>query len=81
VHLAQIFAALLDEARRPGVHRVVLETGTRQDAALARYRRLGFTEVPCRGDDAAGPLSVCFTRTVDPAVHREPSAAPVRTEP
>jgi hypothetical protein len=49
----------------------------RQGAALAR---LGSTEMPCWGDEVARPLSGCFTRTVDPAADREPSAPPVRTE-
>jgi hypothetical protein len=37
--------------------------------------------MPCWGDYGAGPLSVCLTRTVDPAADREPSDPPLRTEP
>jgi GNAT superfamily N-acetyltransferase len=78
---AAMVAALLDEARRLGVHRVVLGTGMRQGAALALYRRLGFTEMRCWGHDAAGPLSVCLTRAVEHTADREPFAPSVRTEP
>ena len=77
---AALVAALLDEARRFDVRRVVLETGVRQTAALALYRRLGFTEVPCWGEYAEAPPSRCLMRSLDVGDSREPSAPPRRTE-
>jgi GNAT superfamily N-acetyltransferase len=62
---AAVLDALLDDARRLGVRRVVLETGRRQHEALALYQRAGFAECPCWGAYAEGPLSVCLGRSVD----------------
>lgn len=55
-----LLAALLDEARQLGVRRVVLETGRRQERAMALYARAGFVEVPAFGEYVGAPLSVCL---------------------
>src|SRR4029077_16192844 len=46
----RILGALEHEARRIGAARLVLETGIRQDAALALYRRCGFAPIPLYGE-------------------------------
>jgi len=50
------------EARRLGARRLVLETGTRQEAALAMYRRAGFLETPCFGEYVGSPTSICMAK-------------------
>jgi GNAT superfamily N-acetyltransferase len=53
--------ALEAEARRLGVHRLVLETGVRQAAALALYRATGFRPIPLYGEYLRSPeTSVCM---------------------
>lgn len=53
------------EARRLGLTRLVLETGTRQAEALALYRSSGFTEFPAYGEYTASPgTSVCMTKAL-----------------
>jgi hypothetical protein len=43
----------------------VLETGTRQEEALALYRRTGFTSIPAYGEYTASPgTSVCLTKAL-----------------
>jgi GNAT superfamily N-acetyltransferase len=61
--------ALLDrleaEARALGLARLVLETGTRQSAALALYRRAGFTPISADGEYvASSTTSVCLSKTL-----------------
>jgi putative acetyltransferase len=50
------------EARRLGVKRVVLETGVRQQAALALYTSAGFRSIPPYGEYVTSPLSVCLAK-------------------
>ena len=58
-----ILAAIEAEARRLGAQRLVLETGTRQGAALALYRREGFVDIAAFGEYTASPgTSVCMAR-------------------
>jgi GNAT superfamily N-acetyltransferase len=58
-----LVARLEAEARTLGLTRLVLETGTRQLAALALYRRVGFTDIPPYGEYVSSPLtSVCLTK-------------------
>jgi len=57
-----VLAGLEAAARRLGVRRLVLETGIYQDAALALYRRAGFTQIDCWGEYASSPTSVCFEK-------------------
>jgi putative acetyltransferase len=57
----RLLEALEAEARALGVRRLVLETGTRQTAALALYRRAGFTPIPLFGEYLRSPeTSVCL---------------------
>jgi putative acetyltransferase len=57
----RLVAALEAEARALGVRRLVLETGTRQEAALALYRKLGFAPIPLYGEYCLSPeTSVCL---------------------
>jgi len=60
-----LLAQLEAEASALGVTRLVLETGTRQLAALALYRRAGFTDIPPYGEYALSPgTSVCLSKSV-----------------
>jgi len=57
----QLVASLEAEARTLGAKRLVLETGTRQHAALALYRRMGFQPIPLYGEYRLSPdTSVCL---------------------
>jgi GNAT superfamily N-acetyltransferase len=57
----RLVAALEAEARALGVRRLVLETGVRQDAALALYRATGFHPIPLYGEYCLSPeTSVCL---------------------
>jgi GNAT superfamily N-acetyltransferase len=60
----QVLTALEAEARQLGASRLVLETGLRQTAALALYRRAGFVEIPLFGEYLDSPLSVCMEKTL-----------------
>jgi GNAT superfamily N-acetyltransferase len=59
-----VLLALEAEARQLGVSRLVLETGLRQTAALALYRRAGFVEIPLFGEYLDSPLSVCMEKSL-----------------
>ena len=50
--------ALVAEARRLGVTRLVLETGPKQPEAIALYERAGFVRIPAFGEYEDHPLSV-----------------------
>lgn len=54
--------ALLKYARVHGVDVVRLETGDKQRAAIAFYRRRGFVEIPRFGPYLASQTSVCMQR-------------------
>lgn len=57
----RLVAALEAEARMLGARRLVLETGTRQTAALALYRATGFDPIPLYGEYEQSPdTSVCL---------------------
>ena len=57
----RLVIALEAEARRLGVHRLVLETGVRQAAALALYRATGFRPIPLYGEYLRSPeTSICM---------------------
>jgi putative acetyltransferase len=57
-----VLASLEAAARQLGVRRLVLETGIHQHAALALYRRAGYTEVDCWGEYASSSTSICFEK-------------------
>jgi GNAT superfamily N-acetyltransferase len=61
-------AAILDRLESAaldlGVHRLVLETGIHQAEAIGLYRRAGFRPVPCWGEYAGTPTSVCFEKEI-----------------
>ncbi len=61
-----IAGALLREleavARSLSLSRAVLETGDRIPAAMALYRGAGYEVVPCFGDYASSPLSICMAK-------------------
>ena len=57
-----VLAALEASAKKLGVRRLVLETGTYSDAALSFYRRAGFTQVDCWGEYASSPTSICMEK-------------------
>jgi GNAT superfamily N-acetyltransferase len=62
----QLVTALESEARSRGVQRLVLETGIRQDAALALYRSCGFRPIPLFGEYCLSPdTSVCLGKELD----------------
>jgi putative acetyltransferase len=57
--------ALEAEARALGIRRLVLETGTRQTAAIALYRATGFAPIPLYGEYLSSPeTSVCLGKEV-----------------
>jgi GNAT superfamily N-acetyltransferase len=49
-------------ARDRGAHRLVLETGPQQRAAIALYERAGFVSTPCWGEYAHGNNSLCLEK-------------------
>ena len=56
-----VLDALEAEGRRLGVGRMVLETGTLQDRALALYRSCGFAVIPAFGEYIGAPAtSICM---------------------
>jgi putative acetyltransferase len=55
-----ILAALEERARKLGVGRLVLETGTRQLKALALYQAAGFNVIAHFGEYVGSDLSVCM---------------------
>lgn len=57
----RLVAALEAEARALGAKKLVLETGTRQTAALALYRATGFVPIPLYGEYCLSPdTSICL---------------------
>ena len=62
----QILETLLEEARRQGLTRLSLETGSDPLFVPARalYARAGFEDCPPFGDYVLDPLSVFMTRTL-----------------
>ncbi|GAA0479312.1 GNAT family N-acetyltransferase [Streptomyces olivaceiscleroticus] len=61
---AEILRALEDWARGRGWHRLRLETGDRQDAAVRFYTRAGYARIPNFGAYAGVASSWCFERVL-----------------
>jgi putative acetyltransferase len=61
---AALLYAIEQTARQLGIHRLVLETGERQQEALSLYRRAGFTLIPCFGEYVDSPLSICMGKNL-----------------
>lgn len=59
-----LIGALLDHAARSGVTAVRLETGDKQQAAMAFYRRHGFGVVDRFGPYVGSATSVCMQRAI-----------------
>jgi GNAT superfamily N-acetyltransferase len=61
-----ILHELESHARRLGATRAALETGLVEThpEAQAIYRRAGYVEIPCWGEYAESPISVCFGKTL-----------------
>src|SRR5215203_6202760 len=61
----KLVAALESEARALGAKRLILETGIRQAAAIALYRKCGFESIPLYGEYLASPdTSLCLGKTI-----------------
>jgi putative acetyltransferase len=58
----RILSALEAEARRLRIRRLLLETGTRQPAAIALYRAMGYRDVPPFDGYVDDPLSVFMAK-------------------
>jgi GNAT superfamily N-acetyltransferase len=59
-----LLAALEDEAVRLGYTRAVLETGIRQQEAMAMYESSGYTLIANYGAYRDSPLSRCYEKTL-----------------
>lgn len=65
----RLLDALEAEARALGARRLVLETGTRQHAAIALYSATGFRQIPLYGEYLSSPdTSVCMGKELAPGV-------------
>jgi len=58
----RIMAGLIERAADGGFKTVILETGTRQKAAIALYEGLGFERTEPYGEYVDNPYSVCYAR-------------------
>lgn len=67
-----LLEALLEDARVHELDLVRLETGDKQRAAIAFYRRHGFVEIPRFGPYLASRTSVCMQRFVGPETENAP---------
>ena len=59
---ARVLAALETHAAAMGYCRLLLETGNRQVAAIALYRRAGYRQIAPFGPHVGDPTSVCFEK-------------------
>lgn len=58
----QILLGLEAWAKEMGYTRCVLETGTKQHAALALYRSVGYQPIPCYEQYESAESSICFEK-------------------
>jgi putative acetyltransferase len=73
---SSILTALEEHARQLGVRRLVLETGPRQLAALALYRRAGYVPVPRFGEYTHSELSLCMGKDLHQSAQPAEKARP-----
>jgi GNAT superfamily N-acetyltransferase len=60
-----LIEALEQEARRLGVTRIVLETGTRLAPAVKMYETAGYVRIPLFGEYLFSPeTSICFGKSI-----------------
>jgi GNAT superfamily N-acetyltransferase len=59
-----VLSALEREARTLDCGRLVLETGIRQQEAIALYEHAGFSRIPAFGEYVLSPLSVCMAKNL-----------------
>ena len=59
-----LLVSLEHEAQALGYRRLVLETGVRQEAAIALYSRSGWRRIPPWGPYVGDAMSVCFGKTL-----------------
>jgi len=59
-----MLAALEDKAVELGYETMRLETGNRQNAAMALYESYGFHRIPPFGEYASDPTSVCYEKSI-----------------
>ncbi|HJO04666.1 MAG TPA: GNAT family N-acetyltransferase, partial [Acidobacteriota bacterium] len=57
-----LMRALETEARDLAVRRILIETGDRQDTALAMYEGAGYRRIPYFGDYSASSTSICLAK-------------------
>jgi putative acetyltransferase len=57
-----MLSALESTARECGYSTLRLETGTRQPEAIGLYTSASYGEIPCFGEYAGNPFSVCFEK-------------------
>ena len=62
-----VLARLESLARSLGFKLMRLETGYRQQPAMALYESAGFRKIPAFGEYANDPTSVCFEKRLDAA--------------
>jgi putative acetyltransferase len=60
----RLMAQLEDEALKLGYAELRLETGIRQQPAMALYESLGYRRIPPFGPYVGDPTSVCFAKTL-----------------
>ncbi|MEP6619555.1 MAG: GNAT family N-acetyltransferase [bacterium] len=59
-----LVTALEGSARWLQCSRVVLETGSRQHAAMRLYERMGYVRIPAFGEYVHSPVAVCFGKDI-----------------
>jgi len=62
----RVLVELEAEARRLGYRSLVLETGDRQQEALALYESSGYERIPCYPPYDSRALSLCFEKRLPP---------------
>ncbi|TDW30003.1 GNAT family N-acetyltransferase [Cryobacterium psychrophilum] len=61
---SQLLGRIEADAASRGIRELRLETGSRHDAALSFYRRLGYARIAAFGPYVGDELSVCFAKAL-----------------